>query len=230
MESHLLHFTGRNKTSETAFAILKAICTNQILWLNPCPIFSGENWEKKVSMACFTDLSRSESERNMTSFGDFSIGFNKKSLTTYGANPVFYTTPVNYAMIQGQLALLAKLEELEKDRCWKKETEEYPFTEDETFSLQAFTGLLQEYAYRKDISKINYEQREWRLVFASLLFAGGGAEQLPGMSGFTIENGKAIATLKFSHDDIDFIVVPKTFAKEGRDLAIKIGKPCTIIT
>ena len=225
MDETLLHFTGREKTDNDAFSDLTSICRSCELWLSYCPIFSKEKWEKRISMACFSDFSLSDSKKHSELFGKFAIGFNKAKLIDYGANPVFYTTPKHYNRIKSQLSLLERMEELEKDRGLRQEFEPYQFTEDETFSLLIVSGLLQEYAYKQDGNRLNYLQREWRISFNSLPFAGQGKVLLPGMSSFKIVAEKSVGFLKFDKDDIEFIVVSKAFEEKAKALSDEISKP-----
>jgi hypothetical protein len=120
------------------------------------------------------------------------------------------------------------MEDLEKDREWRDEIEKYQFTEDETYSLQIVSGLLQEYAYRRDNSRLNYCQREWRISFNSLPFAGNGTMIQPGMSSIKVVDGKTIRYMKFELNDIEFIVGPKKFKKEIKRLSNEISKPFKI--
>ncbi|WP_249930347.1 hypothetical protein [Pseudoalteromonas aurantia] len=70
---------------------------------------------------------------------------------------------------------MARMEDLEKDRGWKEDLEPYSFTEDETLAFQEVTDLLREYSYKNKAHSddVTYYQRELRLIFRSLPFAGG---------------------------------------------------------
>ena len=164
-------------------------------------------------------------------FGRFAVAFNKDKLIEYGANPVFYTTPKHYDKIKGQLSLLAKLKDQELDRSWKDKDEPFINSEDETYSLQIVSGFLQEYAYKQNFSKagLNYDQSEWRILKDSLPFAEQDKEFLPGMSSVTFENGKHVDILKFSPDDINFIVIPMAYIVDGSKLSEQISKPFKIL-
>jgi hypothetical protein len=228
MNDTMLHFTGRNKDDQQAFSALESICKSEELWLSFCPIFSKEEWQKEIAMACFSDILVSEAKSHSEAFGKFAIGFNKHRLIRYGANPVFYTTSKHYNKIKCQLALLDRMKDLEKDREWKECTEPFHFTEDETFSLLIVSGLLQEYSYKQNDNKLNYSQREWRITFNSLPFAGQNKKLCPGMSSFTKEDGKSVRILKLHPEDIEFIVIPKSFEESGKELAKSISKPYKI--
>jgi hypothetical protein len=100
MTETLLHFTGRGQPDSVAFSNLESICTSLELWLSFCPIFSKEEWEKSISMACFSDFSLRESKNHSDTFSRFAIGFSKEKFIEYGANPVFYATPEHYQKIK----------------------------------------------------------------------------------------------------------------------------------
>jgi hypothetical protein len=98
-------------------------------------------------MVCFTDLLLSETKAFREEFGCFAVAFNKARFIEYGANPVFYATPLQYGRISHQLRLLEKMVDWEKDREWKEQSHPYQFTEDETLSLQIVSAFLQECYY-----------------------------------------------------------------------------------
>ena len=217
----LVHWTGRGQTDSEALTALTSICREKILRLSYCPNYVSEDYDRKSAMVCFTDIPLWHAKEHCRIFGKFGIGFKKEKMIGYGANPALYTTGEHFSRIKKLSGLLAKMEDLEGDREWKAEVEPYSFTEDETLAFQEVTDLLQEYSYRnRDHSEyVTYYQREWRLTFRSLPFAGGDKLQEPGTSCFYIRNGKSYGTFKFSNDDVDYIVVPARYWLQGRRLA-----------
>lgn len=224
----LVHWTGRGQTDSAALAALTSICDEKLLRLSYCPNYVSKGYDKKSAMVCFTDIPLWHAKEHCRKFGKFGIGFKKAKMISYGANPALYTTGEHFARIKKLSGLLERMEDLEKDREWKEETDPYNFTEDETVAFQEVTDFLQEYSYKNqdDSEYVTYYQREWRLTFRSLPFAGGTKPQDPGMSCFYIRNEKSYSTVKFSNDDIDYIVVPARYWLQGRRLAKKIG--CTL--
>src|SRR5262249_16224008 len=108
---------------------------------------------------------------------------------------------------------------------WRETGETYRFTEDETVALLETLGFLQEYAYRErtEFDAINYYQREWRLTFQVLPFAGGDADQNPGMSCFYTRNAVQYPTVAFGEHDVSYIIVPAAFADRAQAVASTIG-------
>jgi hypothetical protein len=251
MADYLLHFTGRKtiKDPAAAFETLKSICTNNELWMFPCPTFKGEPWRKDVRMTCLTDIKLSDCNQHSAVFGQFVVGFNLDKLKAYGATPVFYATEQYYERIKGLTALVDRMKESEKDREWrivpgnepedgiesKEEIElreklgPYQFTEDETVSLMILSGLLQEYTHKRKDTRNQHQQREWRIIFDALKFASGSTDPEPGMSCVQKVAGKDVWYMKFDPDDIEFFVVPRSHEEQGRKLATQIGKPFKIL-
>lgn len=221
----LVHWTGRGQTDFDALSALASICDEKLLRLSYCPNYVSEEYDKKSAMVCFTDIPLWHAKEHCRRFGKFGIGFKKEKMIGYGANPALYTTGQHFSRIKQLSGLLERMEDLEKDREWKEEVEPYNFTEDETVAFQEVTDFLQEYSYKSQDSSeyVTYYQREWRLTFRSLPFAGGTKPQNPGMSCFYIRNGKSYSTVKFSNDDVDYIVVPAKYWLHGRRLAKQMG-------
>lgn len=221
---HLLHFTGRTAaTDDAAFTVLESICKSSILRLSTCPIFGKETFEQKYMMVCFTDPEKVDLSAHTEAFGRFAVGFKKEPLMQYGANPVLYITPQIYGSIEKHLSLLAKLSDLNKDRDWKAAHEPYQFTEEELFALIKITGLTQEYSYRADPARLNYDQAEWRLLWCACTQVWDGEKHRPGTVAPSSINKKAIGLLKFAASDIDYIVTPKEFEERGVNLAQSIS-------
>jgi hypothetical protein len=225
ISEHLVHWTGRKGTDESAFNALEAICTEKILRLSYCPNYKNKGYEPKSAMVCFTDIPLKHSKEHCSIFGKFGIGFKKNKLIEYGANPALYTTGVHFNRIKNIGALLARMEDFEKDREWKSEIEHYQFTEEETLALQEVTDFLQEYSYKNEDHEdyVTYYQREWRLTFRSLPFAGGSKPHSPGMSCFYTRNGVSYSIFKYSPEDVEFIIAPLRYWLRARKLAQKIG-------
>jgi hypothetical protein len=221
----LVHWTGRGQTNSDALSALTSICDEKLLRLSYCPNYVSEGYDKKSAMVCFTDIPLWHAKEHCRIFGKFGIGFKKEKMIAYGANPALYTTGEHFSRIKKLSELLERMEDLEKDRESREEVEPYNFTEDETVAFQEVTDLLQEYSYKgQDHSEyVTYYQKEWRLTFRSLPFAGGNKLQEPGMRCFYCRDGKNYSTVKFSTDDVDYIVVPARYWLKGRKLANKIG-------
>ena len=217
----LVHWTGRKKSDEAAVQILKAICEEGILRLTHCPRYVQPDLKPSASMVCFTDIPLRLSGEHCGRFGRCGIGFRKEAMIRYGANPVLYTTSKHLARIKHIESLLARMKDFEKDREWRAESEPYRFTEDETIALTEVTDFLQEYAHKNDddSSYVTYYQREWRLPFNILPFAGEGKSHEPGMSCFYIRGGISYPILKFRNDDVAFLVVPRAYRKAVSGLA-----------
>jgi len=221
----LIHWTGRGQTNDSAFSALKSICEENILRLTYCPNYVSTEYKPESAMVCFTDIPIKYSKEHCSKFGKFGIAFKKTKMIEYGANPALYTTGVHFERIKNVAGLLARMEDLEKDREWKEGIEDYKFTEDETTALQEIGGFLQEYSYKnKDNSDyVTYYQREWRLTFKSLPFAGGTKVHKPGMSCFYTRNRQRYSIFKFSPDDVEFVVVPLKFWWRAKKLAKSLG-------
>lgn len=225
VNDELVHWTGRGKPDKEAFEILRTICDEETLRLSYCPNYVSPDFEKKSSMVCFTDIPLKHSREHCRKFGRVGIGFKKSSMIQYGANPVLYTTGIHFDRIKLIGSLLDRMKDMEKDREWRQEMESYIFTEDETLALLEVTEFLQEYAYKnQDLSDyVTYYQREWRLAFRSLPFAGDRQPQLPGMSCIYIREGQSHLIFKFARVDVEFIVVPIRFWFKAREIAKYLG-------
>lgn len=220
ISNELIHWTGRKKSSAEAFKTLKAICDEEQLHLTFCPnyIDASNNFTKNTAMVCFTDIPLVHSAEHCDQFGHFGIAFHKKNMIDYGANPVLYTTSKHFSAIKEVSGLLSKMSKLEMDREWQEELTRYHFTEKQTVSLREILEYLQEYSYKgKDNDpKATYYQREWRLAFNSLPFAGGISHLNPGMA--TIQGG-GMRIFKFSPKDIAYLVVPNSFQDKAKLIA-----------
>jgi hypothetical protein len=224
----LVHWTGRNKNDENAFEVLKKIISSQKIYLSYCPNHptpvdepsTRENInDKKTMMVCFTDLPLKYSKTFCKKFGTFGIGFNKKKMIEYGANPVFYTTAKHLDRIKNTNSLINKLISEEIDREWKDENlnngigENYQFTGEQLYALNELFGFTQEFSY-KDRDE-NYYQREWRINYETLpIEVGKGAEKI-GYGGMHHKvKGKFLCEMKFAIEDIDYIILPKSFKRK----------------
>jgi hypothetical protein len=221
----LIHWTGRKKSDEAALQILKTICKESILRLTYCPRYVQQDLRPSASMVCFTDIPLRFSGEHCGLFGQCGIAFQKSAMIAYGANPVFYTTSKHLARIKHIDTLVAGMRELEKDREWKEEVEPYRFTEDETIALMEVTDFQQEYSYenKDDVPYVTYYQREWRLPFNILPFAGDDKPHEPGMSCFYSRDGKSYPIFKFRSADVAFLVVPRAYQETVSELARDIG-------
>ena len=205
----LLHFTGRNKTDDEAFGILKKILETSELLLSYCPTFAKEIFEKQFVMACFTDPDKVNIKQHHENFGRFAVAFKRKEMEEYGANPVLYITPTNLKHIESQIGLLRKFEDLNKDRDWKEEMEPYQFSEEELLSFYFTTGLS-----------------EWRILYQPDLYQGLGREHDPGIIRPSTLNDNLVGYMKFRKEDVSHIFVPQGYTQKAKDeiLGTKIEK------
>jgi hypothetical protein len=141
----------------------------------------------------------------------------------HGANPVLYTTGIHFDRIKQVNHLLERMPDLEKDREWKGDLEPYQFTEGETLALREVSEFLQEYSYKNQDHKeyVTYYQREWRLTFNSLSFAGGNREHKAGEACFYNRTGKLYQIFKFAPEDVAFLIVPLRYWWQAKKLAKK---------
>jgi hypothetical protein len=221
----LVHWTGRDKKNPAAMKALSSICNEEALRLSYCPNYVSEEYKAESAMVCFTDIPLRYAKEHCKKFGKFGIGFNKTKMIDYGANPALYTTGKHFERIKKLANLLARMEDLEKDRSWKEDIEPFSFTEDETVALQEVTDFLQEYSYKgnDNLDYVNYYQREWRLTFRSLPFERDTKIQEPGMSSIYIKDGKTCSDVKFCKSDVEYIVVPFKYLCSGKKLAKNMG-------
>ncbi len=221
----LIHWTGRVGSDADAFAVLQSICAERLLRMTYCPTYVRDNLKPSVSMACFTDIALAGSALHCRRFGRCGIAFKKEALIRYGANPVFYTTGRHFDRIVALAKLLDTMLDREKDREWAEDAEPYSFDEPQTLALLEALSFLQEYEYKGNVvgAAINYSQREWRLTFLTLPFAGGNQGQAPGMSGCYVRSGARYRTVAFAASDVSFIVVPRAYQPDAASLAAQIG-------
>jgi len=114
----LVHWTGRNQTDESAMHALTSICDEMILRLSYCPNYVHEEYKRESAMVCFTDIPLSFAKEHCAKFEKFGIGFKKQKMIGYGANPALYTTGKHFDRIKKLAELLARMEDLEKDKEW----------------------------------------------------------------------------------------------------------------
>lgn len=225
ISNELVHWTGRGKSEAQAFDTLKTICDERLLRLTYCPNYVQPDYKPETAMVCFTDIPLRYSREHCDRFGRFGIGFKKPRMIHYGANPALYTTVTHFVRIRQIAAMLERMKDLEKDRQWREEFEQYFFTEDETVALLEVTEFLQEYSYKNsDLSDyVTYYQREWRLAFRSLPFAGDTTPHDPGMSCFYKRNGNSYPIFKFAPSDVEFIIAPLRYWVAARRIAKHLG-------
>ncbi len=225
ISNELVHWTGRAKQDSEAFSTLTAICKGKHLLLSYCPNYVANGFEPRSAMACFTDIPLSHSREHCETFGRFGIAFGKQRMIAHGANPALYTTGVHFERIVKLSSLLAQMLDFEKDRQWREASETYQFSEDHTLALKEVTELLQQYAHRNEDAgdHINYHQREWRLTFNSLPFAGQGKHHDPGTVSFRTHDGKSYGAFRFAPEDVEFLIVPLRWWWRARQLARELG-------
>lgn len=221
----LVHWTGRCKDQEEAFSILGTICDEQILRLSFCPTHVQPDLQPRITMVCFTDIPLEHSHVHCSKFGRFGIAFKKSSMIAYGANPVLYTTGKHLGRIRLVYKLLDRMRDQEKDREWRDILETYSYNEDELVALLEVIGLLQEYSYKNQDGSdyLTYYQREWRLMFNVLPFAGGTSEHVPGKSCFYKKDGKTHPIFKFCAADVAYLIVPRQFEISALKFADALG-------
>jgi hypothetical protein len=230
----LMHWTGRNKPEDQAFDIIRRIVESRKLLLTYCPNYTDlpEKLATKTQMVCFTDIPLSLSREHCESFGEFGVGFNKKRMMAYGANPVLYTTDEMRNKVHAFISLVKKLHSEEVDRESRSQGDRYQFTSEQFWALFDMMGLTQEYSYDDD--RINYYQREWRISYNALIMGhvkGGGPQTIPGqgaMFGRIPNTDKFACSMLFDVGDIDYLVVPEAFRDRAALLANPIGCPVKI--
>lgn len=224
ISNEIIHWTGRIGSDSDAFRALSAICNEEILRLTVCPRYVQEKFKPETAMVCFTDVPLHHSGEHCGKFGRFGIAFHKHNMIAYGANPVFYTVGLHLERIKEIAELTAGLYEYYRDREWREDFEPYQFTDTQFLALHEITEFSQEYSYRNADSSdyVNYYQREWRLTFNSLKFAGGLNLHSPGKSCIYIQDGKSYQIFKFSAADVAYIIVPWRYFWRGRNLAKKL--------
>ena len=217
----LTHWTGRNKTDEEAALILRKISDEEVLRLSYCPRYVQDDLKPQASMVCFTDVPLKFSAEHCGLFGRCGIAFRKDAMIAYGANPILYTTSMHLKRIRDIENLVARMKDLEKDREWRNEVEPYRFSEDETAALNEGLDFSQEYSYKNQDDKpyVTYYQREWRLPFNVLPFAGGNKPHEPGMSCFRSPEGLDYPIFKFARTDVAFLIVPRAVQSVVADTA-----------
>jgi len=224
INNELIHWTGRNASDDVAFQALSSICDEEILRLTSCPRYVQGKFKPETDMVCFTDIPLRYSKEHCGVFGRFGIAFCKQKMIEYGANPVFYTTKIHLKRIQEVAELTASLCDYHRDREWKEGCEPYQFTDEQFLALHEITEFSQEYSCKNNDSRdyANYYQREWRLTFNSLKFAGGTTPHRQGQSCFYIRDKKSYKVFRFSPSDVAYIVVPCRYYFLARKLAKKL--------
>ena len=231
----LLHFTGRATLADQAaeFSVLESICTKNELWFSRTAVFGDEKWERKVDMCCLTELELSKCQGHSERFGPFAVAFKRRKLQEYGAKSVSYVKQEDYLKIQLRFLDFQEKIDLEKDKEWRKqgEPESYDYTESQFLDLKESVEWLQEHAYKPlEKNDPNFVQREWRIVFDFLECSLVDTPLRPGMTTCDYNACRPFTRLmKFAPDDIEFIVVPRSYEDQGRKLADDIGKRCKIL-
>ncbi len=224
ISNELVHWTGRKGSDDSAFQALAAICDEEVLRLTFCPQYVQEEFKLATAMVCFTDVPLRHSKVHCGIFGRFGIAFHKQKMIAYGANPVFYTVGPHLQRIKEIAELTASLYEYYRDQKWRKDFEPYQFTDAQFLALHEATEFSQEYSYKNADSAdyVTYYQREWRLTFNSLGFAGGSSPHSPGKSCFYVRDEKSYQIFKFAAEDVAYIIVPWRYFWRGRRLAKKL--------
>ena len=219
----LTHWTGRDKTDETAFSIVEQIITSKKLLLTYCPNYPrlAPNRQLKTMMICFTDIPLNLSHEQCDRFGKFGIGFSKEVMIRYGANPVLYTTREMNDRVEKFISLIGKLQSEEVDREWRDAAlnddagDRYQFNSEQFYAMAELAGFMQNYQYSD--TSIDYYQREWRINYETLPKALGlEPQENPGQGAIhgSIGEGerrRVVCSMLFDLNDIDYLVVPRAF-------------------
>jgi hypothetical protein len=218
----LVHWTGRAASPLEAFDRLRSICESMRLRMPFCQTHAVGISGERIRMVCFTDVPLAFAAPHCEAFGSVGIGFKKQAMINFGAAPVLYTPSKHDGRVLAIKSLLATMRDMEKDREWKADLEPYHFSEDETLALRDIIGLTQEYSHAHvgSAPSINYYQREWRLLFDTLPFAGDQTPQNPGMTCF---DGQGNATVAFASSDVDWLIVPRAYEARAIPLATPLG-------
>ena len=154
ISDYLTHWTGRDKSDEGAFKILKSIVSEKRLLLKYNPHFNVNplNTTANLKMTCFTDIPLYLSREHCKRYGEFGISFKKKNLEKYGANPVFYMTE----------ARKKDTTEIYDFICNLVKGIDPKIPENIQGSLERFFGFVQDYSSKT--GGFLYYEREWRIL------------------------------------------------------------------
>lgn len=226
----LTHWTGRNKPDNVAFEIIEKIINSKKLLLTYCPNYPmlTDYTQLKTMMVCFTDIPLHLSQEHCALFGMFGIGFSKEKMIQYGANPVLYTTREMNERVEKFISLISRLQSEEVDREWRDATQNddigdrYQFTSEQYFAMFELAGFMQNYQYSD--TSIDYYQREWRINYETLPKAiGMEIQDTPGQAAIsgsigTSNQQRIYCSMLIDLDDIDFIVVPRAYGDQARNM------------
>jgi hypothetical protein len=160
ISKYLTHWTGRGKTSDEAFDIVRKIVESKKFKLSSCPnnFRNTTGSTNSVPMVCFTETPIKQSHDHCKRFGFFGIGFDKCEMIKLGANPVFYITNarkyyqekfknIYWNELQEYLGVQTEIPfDIRNTLSWFLASTQ-PYTDD-------FNGKTREY----------YSQREWRII------------------------------------------------------------------
>lgn len=218
ISNELTHWTGRSKTDDEAFQVLKRIFESRLLKLSQC--YTGPKKDKEYGispaeyMTCFTDVPLNLSSHHCNTFGKVGISFKKDKFIPYGAQPVFYYLSHMAGSINNFVDLVFdKLNILEKSKEEFVDVTEYE-------SLRRLLSFVQTYDYRQNdySDNPNYYQREWRIVFDGSRISDNLDTLRPGLQYLDILNG--CAYFCFDNSDVESIIVPEKFKDEASKLII----------
>ncbi|MEA4905172.1 MAG: abortive infection system antitoxin AbiGi family protein [Bacteroidaceae bacterium] len=226
----LTHWTGRDKPDTEAFEVIEKIINTKKLLLTYCPNYPRlpENRQIRTMMVCFTDIPLHLSQEHCARFGKFGIGFSKDKMIQYGANPVLYTTREMNERVEKFISLIGRLQSEEVDREWRDSAlnadvgDRYQFLSEQFFAMFEIAGFMQNYQYSD--TSIDYYQREWRINYETLPKALGMEPQVtPGQGAIygsigTGERRRIACSMLFDLDDIDYIIVPREYEEQARNL------------
>ena len=205
----LTHWTGRDKTDDTAFFILSKIVNSGQLKFSSNPIsFPSNNWTFNGKMICFTDTPIALSIDHCRRYNYFGLSFNKQKLIEYGANSVFYLVDNRQKSLDFMITVRPYDNELLNLANW-------------------ISSSFQPYDSKK-FSKDNWAEfyeREWRITRVLPYKWIGLAEQSRGQFNEYPYQGKILGEIiSDKPDDIEFylefdksiienIIIPSTFEK-----------------
>jgi len=227
----LTHWTGRGKSKDGAFEMLKKIIETKELKFSPNRVSFPDNIKTVTNlMICFTDTPIKHSKEHCNKYGFFGISFNKDKLIHYGANPVLY-------LMDNRKSYHSYLLDF---------TDEISIYTDnqEKLLLNWFSSIMQPYNTNPDDNKHfpEFFEREWRIAGRVLPFHW--LETLEKYQGKHNEyefagrirrqqNSENINDntffLQFDTDIIENIVVPESFLNQTRQLFTEQKLNCELI-
>lgn len=214
---YLTHWTGRKKSENDAFEILKLILKTQRLRFSDNSIsMKGDKMKVSTSMICFTDTPILQSLEHCQVYNYFGISFNKEALIQYGANPVFYFVKPRKLNIE-----LANKSRYENDN--------------KQFHHSTLTSYFQPYKSGKSQFP-EFKEREWRINRLLPYDWVGETIQEYNFKGKVIKEKRKRKTKNYTHyfylpfrkKIIENIIVPKGYEDEIKIILEELKINCKI--